>query len=63
MKINQIDTIGVSVESLIYHILEERRTTRVECDDTFFHESFKGGHSENSVFKIPRKAYRRGVET
>ncbi|MBU3107019.1 hypothetical protein [Clostridium gasigenes] len=35
----------------------------VECDDTFFRESFKGGHSENSVFKIPRKAYKRGVKT
>lgn len=26
--INQIDTMGISVESLIYHILEERKATR-----------------------------------
>lgn len=31
--INQIDTIGVSAESLIYHILEERRATRGYVSD------------------------------
>lgn len=34
----------------------------VECDDTFFRESFKGKHTENSIFKMPRKAYKRGVK-
>ncbi|MGL5243747.1 MAG: IS1595 family transposase [Sarcina sp.] len=35
----------------------------VECDDTFFRESFKGHHTENSVFKMPRKGYKRGVKS
>lgn len=34
----------------------------IEMDDTFFRESFKGRHSENSAFKMPRKAYKRGVK-
>lgn len=34
----------------------------VECDDTFFRESFKGRHTENSVFKMPRKSYKREVK-
>lgn len=34
----------------------------VEIDDTFFRESFKGKHTVNSVFKMPRKAYKRGVK-
>lgn len=33
-----------------------------EADDTFFRESFKGHHTENSKFKMPRKAYKRGVK-
>ena len=34
----------------------------VEIDDTYFRENFKGKHTGNSVFKMPRKAYKRGVK-
>lgn len=34
----------------------------VECDNTFFANPFKGEHAENSVFKMPRNAYTRGVK-
>ena len=34
----------------------------VEIDDTYFRENFKGWHTENSEFKMPRKAYHRGVK-
>lgn len=34
----------------------------VEIDDTYFRENFKGKHTENSVFKIPRKDYKRGIK-
>ena len=35
----------------------------VECDDTVFRENFKGKHTENSVFKMPRKSYKSGGES
>ncbi|MGL4762255.1 MAG: IS1595 family transposase [Sarcina sp.] len=35
----------------------------VECDDTFFRENFKGKHTENSIFQMPRKSYKRGVKS
>ena len=35
----------------------------VEIDDTFIRASYKGRHTENSVFKMPRKPYKRGVKT
>lgn len=34
----------------------------VEIDDTYFRENFKGWHAENSTFKMPRTAYKRGVK-
>lgn len=34
----------------------------VEIDDTYFRENFKGWHTENSEFKMPRKAYHRSVK-
>ena len=35
----------------------------VEIDDTFIRTSYKGRHTENSVFKMPKKTYKRGVKT
>ncbi len=33
----------------------------VEADETFFRESFKGNHSKNSNFKMPRESHKRGT--
>ena len=32
----------------------------VEIEDTFVRASYKGRHTENSVFKMSRKAYKKG---
>ncbi|MBS6041117.1 MAG: hypothetical protein KIA08_00320 [Clostridium baratii] len=34
----------------------------VEIDDTYFRKNFRDKHTENSVFKRPRKLYKLGVK-
>ena len=35
----------------------------VEADETFFAISFKGNHKKSVIFKMPRKAHKRGKQT
>ena len=36
-------------------------SSKVQCDETFFQESFKGNHSKDG-FVMPRKTHKRGGE-